>query len=131
MEVPRLRVKSELQLLASATALATLDLSRSCNIYSNPLSEAKDQTCILMDTSWILNQLSHNGNLLIFLFIVYFIFYCILILVFLGLHPRHVKVPRPGGLTGAVATSLRHSHSNVGSESCLRPTPQLTATPDR
>ena len=35
------------------------------------------------------------------------------------------------GLIGAVATGLRQSHSNVGSEPCLQPTPQLTATPDR
>ena len=31
---------------------------------------------------------------------------------------------------GAVATGLHHSHSNVGSEPHLQPTPQLTATPD-
>ena len=31
---------------------------------------------------------------------------------------------------GAVATGLRQSHSNVGSELRLRPTPQLMATPD-
>ena len=35
------------------------------------------------------------------------------------------------GRIGAVATGLRQSHSNVGSEPCLQPTPQLTATPDR
>uniref|UniRef100_A0A8D2BZS2 EF-hand domain-containing protein n=1 Tax=Sus scrofa TaxID=9823 RepID=A0A8D2BZS2_PIG len=34
------------------------------------------------------------------------------------------------GQIGAVAASLRHSHSNSESELCLRPTPQLTATPD-
>ena len=28
----------------------------------NPLSKARDQTCILLDTSWILNLLSHKGN---------------------------------------------------------------------
>ena len=31
---------------------------------------------------------------------------------------------------GAVATGLRQSHSNAGSEPRLQPTPQLTATPD-
>ena len=35
-----------------------------------------------------------------------------------------------GGPIGAVAAGLHHSHSNVGSEPHLRPTPQLTATPD-
>ena len=34
------------------------------------------------------------------------------------------------GPIGAVAASLRQSHSNSGSEPHLRPTPQLTATPD-
>ena len=34
------------------------------------------------------------------------------------------------GLITAVAASLRQSHSNAGSEPCLRPTPQLTAPPD-
>jgi len=34
------------------------------------------------------------------------------------------------GLIRAVAINLRHSHSNSGSEPHLRPTPQLTATPD-
>ena len=33
-------------------------------------------------------------------------------------------------LIGAVAASLCHSHSNVGSEPCLQPTPQLMATQD-
>ena len=59
MEVPRLGVKSELQLLAYTTATATPDLSHICNLhYSlwqcsifNPLSKVRDQTCILMDTS--------------------------------------------------------------------------------
>ena len=35
------------------------------------------------------------------------------------------------GRIGAVATGLRQSHSNSGSEPRLQPTPQLTATPDR
>ena len=34
------------------------------------------------------------------------------------------------GRIGAVATSLRQSHSNAGSESHLQPTPQIMATPD-
>ena len=34
------------------------------------------------------------------------------------------------GLSGAVATSLRQSHSNVGSKPHLLPTPQLMATLD-
>ena len=34
------------------------------------------------------------------------------------------------GQIGAVATSLHHSHSNMGSKPYLRPTPQCTAMPD-
>jgi len=59
MEVPRLGVKSELQLLATATATAMQDWSCICNLHHSswqrwilhPLSEAKDQTHILMDPS--------------------------------------------------------------------------------
>ena len=54
MEVPRLGVKSKLQLPAYATA--TLDLSYVCDLHHssqkcqilNSLSKAKDQTCILI-----------------------------------------------------------------------------------
>ena len=61
MEVPRLDIESELQLPAYATAAAMTDLSHICDLhYSsrqcqilNPLSEARDQTCVLMDTSQI------------------------------------------------------------------------------
>ena len=50
MEVPRLGVESELQLPAYATATATRDLSRICDLHHssrkywilNPLSEARD-----------------------------------------------------------------------------------------
>ena len=61
MEGPRLRVESELQLSVTATATATPDLSQVCNLHHsslqhwipNPLREARDQTCILVDTSRI------------------------------------------------------------------------------
>ena len=71
MEVPRLGVKSELQLQAYTTATATLDLSHICNLLCslwqrrwilNPLSEVRDRTCIVMAASLVLNQLSHFGN---------------------------------------------------------------------
>ena len=61
MEVPRLGVKSELQLPAYTTTTASPDLSRifelhhsswQCQIL-NPLNEARDQTCILMETSQV------------------------------------------------------------------------------
>ena len=83
MEVLRLGVKSELQLLAYTTAIATWDPelhllaystatatwdpSRNCDLLCsswqgqilNPLREARDPTRILMDTSW---AHYHNGN---------------------------------------------------------------------
>ena len=61
MEVPRPGVKSEFQVPAytTATATATRNLSHVCNLHHssrqhrilNPLSEARDGTRILMDTS--------------------------------------------------------------------------------
>ena len=80
MEVPRLGVESELQLLACTTATAMQDPSCFCNLCHslqqhwifNPSSKARDQTHILMDTSRVLNPLSHNGNSR-FLFLVRFI----------------------------------------------------------
>ena len=66
MEVPGLGVESELQLPAYATATTTTDLTRVCYLWRpqilNPLSTARDQTCVLMDTSWDFNLLSHKGN---------------------------------------------------------------------
>ena len=61
MEVIRLGVESELQLLAYTTAIATRDLSCVCNLHHSPwkcrilnsLSNACDQICILMDASQI------------------------------------------------------------------------------
>ena len=58
MKVPRLGVESELQLLAYTTVTATLDPNRIYDLCRNlqqrwilkPLSEARDQPCILMDT---------------------------------------------------------------------------------
>ena len=62
MEVPMLGVELELlHLPAYTTATATPDPSRICDLRHsswqcqilNPLSQARDQTCILMDTSWV------------------------------------------------------------------------------
>ena len=94
MEVPRPGVKSERQLLAYTTAIATADLSLICNLHhssgqrwiADPLSEARDQTRILMDTS-----------------------------------QTHFRC----------ATMGTPKYKNEGSKLQLRPTPQLTATPDQ
>ena len=63
VEIPSLGDKLELQLPAYTTATATWDPSRFCNVHHssqqrpqilNPLSDARDQTRILMDTSQVL-----------------------------------------------------------------------------
>ena len=61
MEVPRLGVESELQLPVYTTATAKWDPSLVCNLdhsswqrlILNPLIEARDRTCFLMDTSQV------------------------------------------------------------------------------
>ena len=61
MEVPRLGVKSVLQLLVYTIDTAMWDLSHVCNLHHssqqhwllNSLSKAKDGTCILTDSSQI------------------------------------------------------------------------------
>ena len=61
MEVPKLGVQSELWLLTCTTATAMLDLSHVCDLHHssqqhwflNPLSEARDRTCVLVDASQI------------------------------------------------------------------------------
>ena len=61
MEVARLGVKSKLQLPAHTTATATQDPSHVCDLHLssdqrqvlNPLSEATDLTCGLMDANWV------------------------------------------------------------------------------
>ena len=61
MEVPRLGVELELQMLAYAAATATRDPSQVCDLHHssqqrwilNPLREARDRTCNLMVTSQV------------------------------------------------------------------------------
>ena len=67
MEVSRLGIELNRQMLAYFTATAMPDLSCICgNLQQsqifNPPREARDGTPILMDTSWVLNPLSHNGS---------------------------------------------------------------------
>ena len=60
MEAPGLGFKSELQLLAYIITTATPDPGPVCDLHHsslkcqilNPLSEARDRTHVLMDTSW-------------------------------------------------------------------------------
>ena len=61
MEVPRCGVKSELPLPAYITPTATLDPCCICDLHHcswqcrilNPLSKAREWTCILIDTNWV------------------------------------------------------------------------------
>ena len=70
VEAPRLGVQSELSLPAYATAMATRDPSRVCDLHHssrqhqifNPLSKDRDQTCVLMDARQIHELLNHDGN---------------------------------------------------------------------
>ena len=63
VEVPRLGIESKLQLLACTTATARRYRSHVCDLRHssrqcwilNPVSEARDRTCILRDTSRVLN----------------------------------------------------------------------------
>ena len=97
MEVPRLRGKGQVRAAAGAyaTAIATQDLSHVCDLHHsswqhqilNSLSEARDRTCILMDTSQVLKALNHNGNSFVaILLLLFFVF-------FLGLNTQHMEVP--------------------------------------
>ena len=68
--VTRPAVKSHLQMLTYTTAIALQDLNHVCNLHHSScqcwilstLSEARDQTCILMDASLIHSILSQDGN---------------------------------------------------------------------
>ena len=70
MDVPRLGLESELQLPAYTRAATTQDLSHIGDLYHSSqqgqipyaLSEARDQTCILVDTIWVCNPLHYNRN---------------------------------------------------------------------
>ena len=70
MEVPRLGIELELQLLAYITATAMWDPSHICDLHHssrqcrilNPLSEARDRTRNLRDPSQVCNPLSHMGT---------------------------------------------------------------------
>ena len=82
MDVPRLRVEWELQLLAYTTATATQDPSRvfslphsswQCQIL-DPLSKARDRTCKLMVLSQICFHCTMTGTLLQYYFVENFCF---------------------------------------------------------
>ena len=61
---------------------------------------------------------------------IFFFFFFFWYFVFSRATPAAYVGSQARGLIGAVAAGLCQSHSNSGYELCLRPTPQLTATPD-
>ena len=61
---------------------------------------------------------------------LFYLLYSFLVFAFSRAAPVAYGGAQARGPIGAVAASLRHSHSNRGSEPHLRPTPQLTATLD-
>ena len=106
MEVPRLGVISEMQLQAYASGTAMWDRSYIQDLYHsswqhqilNPLREARGQTRIFMDTSWVCNLLNRKGNS----HAIRFLTHCttqqlqvyIFILLFLGPLLQHMEIPR-------------------------------------
>ena len=63
MEVPKLGVESDLQLLTYTTAKATRDLSQVCDLsHSSRQCQILNPLSILMDISQVINPLSHNRN---------------------------------------------------------------------
>ena len=77
-------------------------------------------------------------DLLLFFLFFFFLSFCLLsfvvVVVVVAISwaaPAAYGGSQARGPTGAIATGLRQSHSNSGSEPRLQPTPQLTATPDR
>ena len=97
MEVPRLRVKSELQLPAYPTATATPDPRQTPDLCRrwrqrwilNPLSEARDPTCILMEASQIPFCRAMTGTPTLVQILLFFNF-------FFKAAPTHMEVSRLG-----------------------------------
>ena len=63
-------------------------------------------------------------------FMLFLLFIIFKFFIFSRAAPVAYGCSQARGPIGAVATRLRQSHSNMGSEPQLRPKPQLTATPD-
>ena len=64
-------------------------------------------------------------------FIYLFIYFLFLFFAISWATPVAYGGSQARGRIGAVAASLRQSHSNAGSKPSIRPTPQLMATLDR
>lgn len=104
----------EVPSLGDESATAMPDPSPTCDPHHsswqrrmlNPLSEARDQTCVFMDTSRVLNLLSHNRN--------YYYCYCCGCCCYLGAIPWPVEFPDQGSHPSC-SCNLHHSYGNTGS----------------
>ena len=77
-----------------------------------------------------MSLLLNNKVVTTIIFYLFFFFLSFTFFAFSGAASVAYGDSQARGLIGAVATSLRQSHSNMGSEPCLQPRPQLMATPD-
>ena len=175
MEVPRLGVESDRscshwpapELLAYTTATATWDVSHVFDLHHssrhhqilNPLSEAMNQTYILLDPNQVQNPQSHNGNslnkilingsafsIICFILQSHGAIHCVLVKASINIiyvfsffffffwhfraEPAAYGGSQARGGIRTTATRLHQSHSNSGSQPRLQPTPQFLATPD-
>ena len=60
----------------------------------------------------------------------FFVCVCVCLFAISWAAPAAYGGSQARGRIGAIATGLHQSHSNAGSELCLQPIPQLTATLD-
>ena len=79
--------------------------------------------CVCVNHTFLPLWTSHN------VFLENWIFYFVLFFVFFRAAPAAYGSSQARGIIRATAAGLCHSHSNSGSEPCLRSTPQLTAMP--
>ena len=100
----------------------------------DPLIEARDWTCILMDMTQICFPLCHNGNAIIFfkyIFLTFWFFWSIFYFILLFTYLYFLSVAHGSSQTRgrfrATAASLHHSHSNARSKPHLQPTPWILA----
>ena len=93
----------------------------------------KIKICHLMTVELNLKMIKSSLELNILKLIQFYITFLLLLFCFFAFSraaPEAYVGSQPRGLIRAVAIGLCQSHSNAGSEPCLQPIPQLTATPD-
>ena len=113
--------------IGAVAATAAPDPSHICDLHHNSwqcwilntMSEARDWTCILMDTSQIRFHWTIMGTHILLL----------LFLIFMAAAVTY-ESSQARGLIGAAATCLCHSHNNTSSKLHLWPIPQLVAALD-